>query len=175
MPMSWGRGDHAGRGSERGGDLPLGWGWGATQREASQQPPSSAAQGHLRPAKLWAPSKHWEGSPHEEAAAGLPTSPPGLHLLTFINCSTDLDARELERKRVLGSAERTERSVCWDVGGWIHLTLPTQGGGGGSGHDLFSLRNRGDLPHQLLSRYKGPEWLSELPKVTQHMSSKTRS
>lgn len=109
------------------GGLPLGCAGGATQGEASHQPPSLAAQDHLRPAKLWAPSKHWEGSPREETATGSPTSPLGLHLLTFINCSIDLDARELERKRVLGSAERTERSVCWDVGGWIHLTTPTQG------------------------------------------------
>lgn len=40
---------------------------------------------------------------------------PGL-LLTFINCSIDLDARELERKRVLGSAGRAEGSVRWDRG-----------------------------------------------------------
>lgn len=172
--MSWGQGGPCRERFRERWKPASGLGWGAIQGEASHQPPSSAAQGHLRPAKLWAPSKHWEGSPRGEAAAGLPTNPPGLHLLTFINCSIDLDARELERKRVLGSAERTEGSVCLDVGGWIHLTPPTQGGGGGSGHDLFSLRNR-DQPHQLLSRYKGPEWLSELPKVTQHMSSKTRS
>ena len=94
------------------GGLPPGWARGATQGEASHQGPSLAAQGHLRPAKLWAPSKHWEGSPREKTAAGPPTSSPGLHPLTFINCSIDLDARELERKRVLGSAERTGRSVC---------------------------------------------------------------
>lgn len=112
MPTSWGRGATQGDVQSEAGGLPPGWAGGATQGKASHRPPSSAAQGHLRPAKLWALSKHWEGSAREETAAGPPTSPPGLHLLTFINCSIDLDARELERKRVLGSAERTERSIC---------------------------------------------------------------
>ena len=35
-----------------------------------------------------------------------PVSPP---MLTFMNCSTDLEASELERKRVLGSAGKAQR------------------------------------------------------------------
>lgn len=39
--------------------------------------------------------------------------PAGLCPLTFMNCSIDLDAKELERKRVLGSAGRAEGSAFW--------------------------------------------------------------
>lgn len=74
----------------------------------SHQQPGSATLSQPRLAKLWGPKKHRIG---EKAAAG-----PGRYLLTFINCSIALDARELERKRVLGSAGRTEGSVCWGLG-----------------------------------------------------------
>ena len=72
----------------------------------SHQHPSSATKCHLKLATLWGPSSTGKGVPLRK-----------LHLLTFRNCSIDLDARELERKRVLGSAGRTEGNVCWDLGG----------------------------------------------------------
>lgn len=43
-----------------------------------------------------------------------PDPTPDSALLTFMNCSIDLEASELERKRVLGSAGRREESVPGD-------------------------------------------------------------
>lgn len=77
-----------------------------------------------------------------------------------MNCSMDLDARELERKRVLGSAERTEGSARWDLGGRMCLTPPTQG----RGQDSFSLGSREDQQRKLHSQYR----------VSQHESNKTQ-
>lgn len=55
------------------------------------------------------------------------TSPPGL---TFKNCSTDLEAKELERKRVLGSAGR-EPTVSHG-GAPAVLSVPNLTAGSGS-------------------------------------------
>lgn len=114
MPMSEGWGHHAGTGSEpgragRAHRLRRGHYTGATHGEARPPPqhPSSATQCPLKAARPWDPSEPWAGVP----GGSCHQAPAGLRPLTFMNCSSDLDARELERKRVLGSAGG-DRRVC---------------------------------------------------------------
>lgn len=88
-----------------------------------------------------------------------------LHPLTFMNCSIDLDAKELERKRVLGSSRRIGRCVCWGGGEWAQLAPLTHGG------DLIlsTSKIRKNPKCQLCSQFQSPEWFGELPGVTQHL------
>lgn len=121
--------------------------------EARRLPPapSSATYCHLGPAGSEAPVSSRGGS--------------YLHPLTFMNCSIDLDAKELERKRVLGSSGRRGRCVCWGGGEWTQLALFTHGG------DLIlsASRIRKNPKCQLCSQFRSPEWFGELPGVTQHL------
>lgn len=83
--------------------------------------------------------------------------------LTFMNCSIDLDAKELERKRVLGSSARIGRCVCWGGGGWTHLSPLTHGG------DLILSASRIRKTPRLCSWFRSAEWFGKLPGVTQHL------
>lgn len=118
--------------------------------EARHLPPATQL-GHLRPAGSEAPVSRGGSRLH-------PDMP-----LTFMNCSIDLDAKELERKRVLGSSGRMGRCVCWGGGGWAHLSPLTHGG------DLILSDSRIRKNPKLCSQFRSPEWFGKLPGVTQHL------
>lgn len=83
--------------------------------------------------------------------------------LTFMNCSIDLDAKELERKRVLGSSGRTG-GVFAGVGWGLDPVHPTHSKWR---YDSAS-RIRENPKRQLYSSPRGPEWFVKLPEATQH-------
>lgn len=101
---------------------------------AAQTPATSTQLSHLGPLEA---SRLWGSSEQGEEATCTQTCQVPL---TFMNCSIDLDAKELERKRVLGSSGRTG-CVFAGVGWGLDPVHPTHSKWR---YDSFGLKNQGE-------------------------------